>query len=223
MAIIFVRTLIIYVSIVFSLRFMGKRQLGELAPHELVITILISSVATIPLQNNTTPLSTSLVPIAILISLEILQSVISMKSLKFRYFMQGRPIFIIKNGVLQQKAFKTLRLTLDDVLDALRQQGVFDINEVQNAIIETNGTLSVQKKSQFDNVTPNLINKKAQKATLPIAIIIDGEKISEYFKDEKISTKTIDKILKQNKIQISDIMYMSIDETNNCIIIKKDE
>lgn len=222
-AIIFVRTLIIYICVMFAMRFMGKRQLGELAPHELVITILISSVATIPLQSNDTPLSSSIIPIAMLISFEILQSVLSMKSLKFRYFMQGRPIFIIKNGVLQQKAFKKLRLSLDDIIDALRQQEVFDINEVENAIIETNGALSVQKKAQYDTITPNTIGLKVKDTAMPITIVMDGAKINEYFSDEKFIDSEIELIVTANNQSVKDIMYMSIDEDGNSVIIKKDK
>lgn len=223
MTIIFVRTLIIYIFVMFAMRFMGKRQLGELAPHELVIAILISSVATIPLQSNDTPLSSSIIPIAMLISFEILQSVLSMKSLKFRYFMQGRPIFIIKDGVLQQKAFKKLRLSLDDIIDALRQQEIFDISEVQNAIIETNGALSVQKKAQFDTITPNTIGLKVKETTMPITIIMDGTNINEYFSEEKFIDSEIELIVTANGERIKDIMYMSIDDEGNSVIIKKDE
>ena len=219
LAIIFVRTLIIYVCVLFSMRFMGKRQLGQLAPHELVITILISSVATIPLQSNSTPLSASLIPIALLISLEILQSVISMKSIKFRCIVQGRPIFIIKNGVLQQKAFKKLRLTLDDVIDALRQQGVFDISEVENAIIETNGALSIQKKTEFDYLTPGIMKIKVNRAESPITIVMDGKIVCEYFKGYRIEENKIKQIIKNENIELENIMDMSMDEKDTVVII----
>ena len=127
---------------------MGKRQVGELDPQELVITILISAVATVPLENNGMPLANSLIPIAIFISLEIINSAISMKSINYRELIKGRPRFIIRDGKIQQEELKKLRYTIDDLTDAVRQAGIFDISQVANAIVETNGKLSVQKKSQ---------------------------------------------------------------------------
>ena len=130
MAINFIRAIIIYVVIIIAVRLMGKRQVGELKPHELVITILISAIAVIPLEENSMPLANCLVPILLFVSLEIIMSVISMKSLWFRNLLQGRPIFIIRQGKLDQKKLKQLRLTMDDVVDALRQKDVFDISQV---------------------------------------------------------------------------------------------
>ncbi len=142
MAINFIRAIIIYVVIIIAVRLMGKRQVGELKPHELVITILISAIAVIPLEENSMPLANCLVPILLFVSLEIIMSVISMKSLWFRNLLQGRPIFIIRQGKLDQKKLKQLRLTMDDVVDALRQKDVFDISQVEDAVIETNGSIS---------------------------------------------------------------------------------
>ncbi|UKI23108.1 MAG: DUF421 domain-containing protein [Anaerotruncus sp.] len=104
---------------------MGKRQIGELTPHELVITILVSQVAIIPLQDNGMPLANMVVPILIFVSLEILVSAISMKSLTFRNLVQGKPIFVIRNGKLDEKQMRRLRLTIDDLTDAVREKGIF--------------------------------------------------------------------------------------------------
>ena len=138
MAITLVRAIIIYIFITVSVRVMGKRQVGELNPQELVITILISAVATVPLEDNGMPLANSLIPIGIFISLEIINSALSMKSIKFRNIIQGKPIFVIRNGEIQQKELTRLRYTVDDLVDCVRQAGVFDISQVENAIVETN-------------------------------------------------------------------------------------
>ena len=126
MTVIIIRSIIIYLFVVLSVRIMGKRQIGELKPHELVITILISAVATIPLQEISIPLTNSIFPIMIFVSLEIIGSALSMKSIKLRNLLQGKPMFIIKDGILQQKQMRRLRFTMDDIIDALRQAGVFD-------------------------------------------------------------------------------------------------
>ena len=198
---------------------MGKRQIGELKPHELVITILISSVATVPLENNSIPLSYSLVPILLLISLEILQSAICMKSIKFRNIIQGKPIFVVKDGKLQQKALRQLRFTLDDLIDAMRQQNAFDISQIQNAIIETNGILSVQKKADYAPLTPSTMGIKTQQTT----IVMDGKPITEYFVDERIKESEIRLIIKSEDKDISKIMLMTLDNSGKTYIIEKEE
>ena len=153
MSIVFIRAVIIYITVIISLRIMGKRQIGELTPHELVITILVSQVAIIPLQDNGMPLANMVVPILIFVSLEILVSAISMKSLTFRNLVQGKPIFVIRNGKLDEKQMRRLRLTIDDLTDAVREKGFFDLSSVQDAVIETNGTVSVLQKAEESPVT----------------------------------------------------------------------
>ena len=128
MSILFIRSVIIYLMVIIALRIMGKRQIGEMTPHELVITILVSQVAIIPLQDNGMPLANMFVPILIFVSLEIIASAIAMKSEAFRSIVQGKPIFVIKDGKLNEAQMKRLRLTMDDLIDAIRQKGIFDIS-----------------------------------------------------------------------------------------------
>ena len=148
MTIILIRSVIIYLIVVLAVRIMGKRQIGELNPHEFVITILISAVATIPIQESSIPLSYSVLPIMVFVSLEVLESAISIKFPAFSAFIDGKPVFVIKNGKIQQKELRKLRFSSEDLNDALRQKDIFDISEVENAIVETNGSLSVQKKQE---------------------------------------------------------------------------
>ncbi len=223
MTIIVFRSVIIYLFVVVAVRIMGKRQIGELKPHEFVITILISAVATIPIQESSIPLAYSLVPIMIFVSLEVLESALSMKSLGFRNALQGKPVFIIKNGVLQQKALSRLRFTMDDLIDALRQKDVFDISEVENAVVETNGSLSVQKKAEYCEVTLGDMNIKGEKSSAPVPIIIDSKPISEYFGKEKIKLSEIDLILKGIDVKAGDIMLLTMDENGKTYLIRKDK
>ena len=146
MTIIVIRSVIIYLFVVLAVRIMGKRQIGELNPHEFVITILISAVATIPIEESSIPLTNSLIPIMIFVSLEVIESALAIKLPKFGKLIDGHPIYVIKNGELQKQEMKRLRFSMDDLKDALRQKDVFDMSEVENAIVETNGSLSVQKK-----------------------------------------------------------------------------
>jgi uncharacterized membrane protein YcaP (DUF421 family) len=202
---------------------MGKRQVGELKPHELVITILISSVATIPLQEISIPLTNTILPILIFVSFEILESAISMKSIRFRNLVQGKPIFIIKNGVLQQKILRKLRFTVDDLVDALRQQGAFDISQVENAVVETNGTLSVQLKAKYSPITPDEINLHVDEQSTPITIVMDSKPVTEYFGTTKFKDSEIELITTSSNVEMQDILLMTVDDFGNTYIIKKEQ
>ncbi|MDE6864385.1 MAG: DUF421 domain-containing protein [Eubacterium sp.] len=223
MAINFIRAIIIYVVIIIAVRLMGKRQVGELKPHELVITILISAIAVIPLEENSMPLANCLVPILLFVSLEIIMSVISMKSLWFRNLLQGRPIFIIRQGKLDQKKLKQLRLTMDDVVDALRQKDVFDISQVEDAVIETNGSISVLPKAEYQPITASDINLSVKEKGMPVAIVIDGKPVNEYFNEYKLKDSEIELVLQTVNRDAKRIMLLTIDDDGNTYLIEKEK
>ena len=223
MAINFIRAIIIYVVIIIAVRLMGKRQVGELKPHELVITILISAIAVIPLEENSMPLANCLVPILLFVSLEIIMSVISMKSLWFRNLLQGRPIFIIRQGKLDQKKLKQLRLTMDDVVDALRQKDVFDISQVEDAVIETNGSISVLPKAEHQPITASDINLSVKEKGMPVAIVIDGKPVNEYFNEYKLKDSEIELVLQTVNRDAKRIMLLTIDDDGNTYLIEKEK
>lgn len=221
MTITFIRAVIIYITVITAMRIMGKRQIGELKPHELVITVLVSQVASIPLEDNSMPLANMFVPILIFVSFEIIVSVISMKSLNFRNLIQGRPMFVIRNGQLNEKQMKRLRLTVDDLIDAIRQKDVFDISTVQDAVIETNGSISVLQKAEESPVTPKQLKLSVDESSTPVAIIIDGKPVTEYFSSEKIKNSKIELVLNNEKKDIKNIMLLTIDDSGNTFIVPK--
>ncbi len=222
MTINFLRAVIIYIFIIFAVRIMGKRQVGELKPHELVITILVSSVASIPLEENSMPLANCLVPILLLISFEILVSALSMKSLKFRNLIQGKPIFIIRNGKLDQKKLKDLRFTIDDIVDALRQKDIFDMSEVEDAVIETNGTISVLPKADCKPLTPRDVSISVEEKGMPITVVMDGKPITDYFSQDKIKESEIELVLQSVNKDAKRIMLLTIDDNGNTFLIEKE-
>lgn len=205
------------------MRVMGKRQIGELNPQELVITILISAVATVPLENNGMPLANSLIPIAIFISFEIINSTLSMKSIKFRALIKGKPRFIIKDGKIQQGELTKLRFTIDDLTDAVRQAGVFDISQVANAIVETNGVVSVQKKSEYAPLTPKDIGIKTEDAEVPITAIVDGKAVADCFGNVNIDENETKLIAISNGEQPQNILVMTIKNDGTAYIVAKEE
>jgi len=143
MLIPFFRTLILYVCIILAVRLMGKRQVGEMQPGELVITILVSAVASVPMQDMDIPLAHGLVPVFTLIAAEVLVSALALKWVPLRRLLSGKPVAVIRDGRVDRRALKSLRMSLDDLLEDLRLEGVFDLRRVAFAQVETNGRLSV--------------------------------------------------------------------------------
>lgn len=209
MTVTIIRSVIIYIFVIIAVRVMGKRQLGELSNHEFVITILISAVATVPLEENSIPLTNSLLPILIFISLEIIESAISMKSQRFSQLLEGKPIIIIKNGRLQQKEMRRLRFSTSDIIDTLRNQGIFDISEVKTAIVEANGKLSVMKKDEANPIaTP---------------IVIDGKITEQYFGNVKMNKSEIELYITANNLKQNELLLLTVDESGRLNIIKKEK
>lgn len=217
-----IRTVILYFLAIFSIRVMGKRQIGELQPSELVITLLISQIISIPIQDTDIPLVNTLIPIFLLVGFEILTSVFNMKSVKFRSFMQGNPIIIINDGVLNQKLLKDLRFTIDDLLEALRQKDVFDISQVQYAIVETNGQISVLLKAEHDTITRQDLSLEPEPQGYKCPVVIDGKIIEQDFAICNMNAGKVQSIADKEKMQIKDIMLMTVDASGNHTIIRKD-
>ena len=130
MAVTLIRATVLYAIIIFLIRLMGKRQIGELQPSELVITMLLSEIASIPMQDNTIPIVNSIVALFVLVAFEILTSAAGLKSYRLRSFLQGHPVIVIRDGKIDMKALKKLRMTVNDLLTALREKDVFEISQV---------------------------------------------------------------------------------------------
>lgn len=202
---------------------MGKRQLGELQPAELVITLLISEIATTPVTDPSLPLANSIIPLMLLVSFEVLNSFLGMKSVKFRNISDGKPITIIRNGKLDRKNLKKLRFTINDVTSALRQKDVFNIEDVQFAVVETNGTLSVLLKPEKRNSTPQNYDKPEKNTGMPCAVVIDGKIIEANFEDCGITENEVISKIKSEKIDQKEILLMTVDASKNYYIISKKE
>lgn len=159
MSVTFLRTIILYILVVTGLRIMGKRQIGEMQPSELVVAIMISDLATIPMQDIGIPLMSGIIPIFTLIITEILLSALSLKHRKFRHFITGKPSVIIHNGKVLKKEMKKNRFNTDDLREQLRIQGYTKTENIHFAILETNGQLSIIPKKGRSPCTPADVEK----------------------------------------------------------------
>ena len=156
------RTILLYIVIIAAIRIMGKRQISEMQTSELVITLLMSNIASIPMQDTDQSMLSGIIPIMILLVCEISISYLMLKRSKIRRLICGKPVIIINNGKIDRDAMMQLRISTEDMFEQLRQKDIFDINEVAYAIIETNGKLSVMKKPENDNVTLSDMKIKAK-------------------------------------------------------------
>ncbi len=217
------RAIILYIAIIIIMRILGKRQIGELQPTELVITILISEILAIPMQDTKLPLLNTFIPVFLLVGFEILVSVISLKSIKFRSLLQGNSITVIKEGKLDLTQLKNLRFSIDDLLEELRKKNIFDISTVQSAVVETNGTLSVLLKSDYDTVRKNDLKIKAPENTYPAVVISDGRIINKNLPQCNTDSKSFNEFLTSRNINVKDIILMTLDTDGKIYTIRKDD
>lgn len=202
---------------------MGKRQLGQLQPGELVITILISEIAATPITDTNQPILNTAVSLMLLVSFEIISSLIARKSLKFRYASDGKPITLIKNGKLNQKNLRELRFTIDEVLSALRQKDIFDISEVEYAVVETNGTLSVLLKQNKQPLTQETYESPKKTTDAPCVVIIDGNVIESSLEDSPVSLDEIKRKIDNDRIDQKNILLMTVTKSKKFLTINKEK
>lgn len=217
------RAIILYIAIIIIMRILGKRQIGELQPTELVITILISEILAIPMQDTKLPLLNTIIPVFLLVGFEIIVSVLSLKSIRFRTALQGNSVTVIKDGKLDLSKLKSIRFSIDDLLEELRKKNIFDISSVQNAIIETDGSLSVMLKSEFDTVKANDLNIKKPESTAASVVISDGRIIKKNLLECNTDFKAFTDFLKSRNIKEKEIVLMTLDKDGKINIIRKDE
>ena len=175
MVIAFLRTIILYAFIIIGIRLMGKRQVSQLQNSELVVTLLLSELAVLPIQEEEKSLWVGLAPMAALVACELLVSVLMLKSGRFRQLVCGSPTVVIERGQVLQKAMRRLRLTTEDLFEQLRQKGVFYLEDVAWAIVETNGMLSVIRRPEEEPVTPKELGLSPASQGLEVVVISDGE------------------------------------------------
>ena len=218
MLVVFIRSIILYVAVLISLRVMGKGEIAEMNCFDLVITLLIAEVASTPMENNDIPLLNG---IAALIGLVFMQTVISVISLKFRSisrFVSGKPSILINKGKIDYKILKKEKITIDELLEQLRIQGYFNIKYVQYALLETDGNLSVVPTTNY-NSTPSVEYKH-----MPISLIQDGKIIKESLKSIQEDETWLNNILKSHHIDnVKDVLLCVLDEYDKIFIQKKYE
>ena len=224
MIISLVRTIILYILIIAALRLTGKRQLGELQPSELVLSIMISDLACVPMANTGIPLLGGVIPMVTIVSMEIILSYIILKSNKARRVITGQPSIIISKGVVNQREMERLRINIDDLMEELRQKSIVSIEEVNYAILETTGTLSVFPRDDLNAVQRSDIDIKVERyAPMPVPVIADGELDRQNLERLGLDERWLKKTLSERGISDKKgVLYMTVDENKKAFIIKRD-
>ena len=225
MFIIFLRTILLYIVIVFSLRVMGKRQIGELSPTEFVITILISNIATLPIEDSNIPLTAGIIPILTLVAFEVLISALILKFDWMRRLVSGNPRVIIRDGHIDQKEMKRLRLSIEDLMEQLRAGGCFNVTDVAFAIVETTGKLSIYQKFPARNATNSDLGLAPPSGAdaPPVVLISDGTLQRGSLEYCNLRREWLDKVLAKKGCAVGDIFLMVCDRTANYTIVLKEE
>ena len=219
-----IRTLILFVAVLILLRVMGKRQIGEIQPYELVVIIMISELAAIPMENTGIPLLNGLIPIFVLVAAQVTLSYISLKSSKARGVICGRPSIVIEDAVINEDELRRLRYNINDLLEQLRTKDVFDISDVEFAILETSGQISVILKSQRRPVQPEDLDIEPPFEGLPLTLIIDGRLIEENLvKANKTVGWLLDRLTQSGVKRIQDVLLASLDSHGELYYQLKDK
>ena len=221
MCVVLIRSLMLYLLVIFAVRLMGKRQLGELQPSELVITILVSNIATLPIEDVNIPVIVGVTPILALVCFEVLVSWINLKFPKLRKLISGSPKIIVRGGCIERDILRELRFSVDDLLMALRSKDIFDISEVQYAIVETTGSVSVIKKADLEAPTRKDLKISAEISDPPVLIISDGNFIDKAMESLKLSRSAVESLVKANGMELSDIFIMTVDNSGKCFVADK--
>lgn len=224
MATAFFRTLVLYLVLITGLRLTGKRQIGELEPNELVLTMLLSDLAAVPMQDFGIPLLSGVLPIAVILCMSMLLSFLSLRSVRFRALICGEPTVIIRQGVISQQAMRRNRLTLDELMEELRCQGITDLQTVKYAVLETSGQLSVLLYPKDQPITPQQMDLAvADDIFLPRIIINDGRLLHQNLRAAGREEKWLrDQLRRAGATDTKDIFLLTVDEAGTVVCILKE-
>ncbi|MCI8350314.1 MAG: DUF421 domain-containing protein [Oscillospiraceae bacterium] len=222
MAVSIGKAIILYFVIMISLRIMGKRQIGELQPTELVVTILISNIASLPIEDVNIPVLGAILPIATIVCLEVFVSYLSLRFRRVRELLEGDYRVIIQNGVIDQKELANLRFSLEDILEELRAQGIFDIRDVVFAAVETNGKISVYQKKSEQPVTASQMGIETGPDSLFTLVVSDGTVLEKGMRLAGVDQKWLKKTLEQeNCSSVKEVFLLTVNQLEEYYLVKR--
>ena len=221
MSAIILRTVTMYIILVITMRFMGKRQIGEMQLSELVVTLMLSEIAAIPIVEEKYSLFDAVLPVILLVVLEIAISFFVTKSARLKRIVDGRPSVVVKNGEVRIKELRRLRITLDELLSEMRQKDIFDLRDVEYALIENNGKLSVCLKNKVRAASVEDLGIESARSGLAYTLVVDGEICTSGLALLEIDKSKVLSELKKKHIPLKDVLLMTVDDDGEISITKK--
>lgn len=218
----YLRTIVLYLVLIFSIRLMGKRQIGQMEASEFVVTMLVANLAAIPMQDAAIPLYSGLVPILTVLGTELVLSGLIMRSVMIRRFFCGKPVILIDNGKILQENLRRTRVTLDELTGHLREKDVLDVSTVQFAILETDGNLSVFPYPKERPASAKDAGIQAKKQFLPVTIIEDGFVSKENLRRSGKDEAWLHKILARQNAEAEDTLLLTVDAGDHILWIGKE-
>lgn len=223
MVIALCRTVILYLLIILGIRLMGKRQVGELEPSELVLDLIIADLAAVPMQDFGIPLLSGIIPILTLLCVTMILSVLTMKSVRFRAVLCGRPSILVQNGTIVQREMRRNRFTVDELSEELRAQGITDLNTVKYAILETDGKMSVLPYADQRPPTCHQLGQAPQESGLPLVIVSDGRLLERNLKGRGLNEGWLNKRLKEHGAStVREVYLLTVDELDQTYFVAKE-
>ena len=219
----YIRTILLYLVLITVVRMMGKRQIGQMEPSEFVVTMLVANLASIPMQDGGIPLFSGVIPILTVLGLELVLSVLSMKSVRLRKILCGKPVILVENGNILQQNLKKTRITLDELTGHLREKDVLDLQTVQYAILETNGNLSVFPYPKEKPASAKEAGVQVKKQYLPITIISDGEMMAKNLKKANKDKAWVHRVLRERQATVEDTWLLTVDGSDRIVFYRKEE
>ncbi len=224
MLIAFSRTFVLYLLIIVGIRLMGKKQVGELEPTELVLAMLMSDLAAVPMQDFGIPLLFGVVPIVTLLCITMALSVLTMYSLRFRLLLSGRPSIIVERGQLMQQELSRTRMTPDELMEELRLQGITDLSTVKYAILETSGRVSAILYANRQAVTPEQLDLHPEEPGLPLTIVAGGQLYPENLIRRGLDQSWLaQELARQGVNSIKEVFLLTVDEAGGVYFSRKEE
>ena len=222
MIISYIRTILLYIVLIVVIRLMGKRQIGQMEPSEFVVTMLVANLASIPMQDSAIPLFSGLVPILTVLGVELVLSALSLRSIRLRKLLCGKPVILIENGNILQENLRKTRITLDELTGHLREKDVLDLQAVQYAILETNGNLSVFPFPKERPATCKEAGIPASKQYLPLTIVSDGRTLTDNLQKAGKDTLWLRRVLRKENAELQDVWLLTVDAADNIIFYRKE-
>lgn len=215
------RAFFLYLLVILVMRIMGKREIGQLQPYELAITLIISELVTLPMEDNAVPLLNGIIPVFTITLAQLLLSYLTTKSQWLQDFISGKYTIIVENGKMIQKNMKKQKYNITELLEQLRMSGVSKVEDVQYAILETSGQLSVILKAPKQPVTAEQMLVMTEYEGLPVNIILDGKLVEENLSSAQLTTEDIETRLKEDNLSVKDVFYASINAKGEYYIQEK--